>query len=255
MRTSLAAGAGVLACALAASAALAAQVNEYAVQGAVTPARGASKAKPLPVQLRFSFQVREAAGQRPSPIKTYAIAFYGGRSNGALFPTCTAARINAAQSDRGCPRGSRVGSGLVRNIAGATSDPSDRSLRCDLRLTIHNAGRNRAALYLAGDPPDCVIPIHQALDARYVRAFGGRGQALEFSVPDNLLHPVAGLDNSQIDVTSTIHRVTRRVKGRTRGYLEIDQRCPRSRTAPIEVVFTSEAGQRETARSAVRCRG
>ncbi|HWV84460.1 MAG TPA: hypothetical protein VNZ62_03365 [Capillimicrobium sp.] len=254
MRRSLAAGVGVLACGLAASAAFAQQVNQYAVQGSVSPNRGATKAKPLPVQLKFAFQVKEAAGQRPSPIKTYAIGFYGGHSNGALFPKCTAAQINAAQSDRRCPRGSKVGSGFVRNIAGATSDPSDQSLKCDLKLTIYNAGANRAALYLAGDPPDCVIPIHQALDARYVSAFGGKGQALEFSVPDNLLHPVAGLDNSQIDVTSTIDRVTRRVRGRTRGYLEINQRCPRSRTAPIQVEFTSEAGQRETTKSTVRCR-
>ena len=52
-------------------------------------------------------------------------------------------------SDRRCPRGSKVGSGFVRNIAGATSDPSDQSLKCDLRLTIYNAGANRAAPEIA----------------------------------------------------------------------------------------------------------
>jgi len=230
------------------------QVNQYKVQGSVNPARGGTKAKPVPVELKFGFQVNEASGNRPSPIKTYSIAFYGGSSNGGPFPKCTAQQINAAQSDKNCPRGSLVGTGFVNNSAGNTADPSDKSIPCDLSLKIYNAGRNRAALYLFGNPPQCVIAISQAIDARFVSAFRGRGQALEFSVPDNLLHPVPGIDNAQTNVTSTIRKITKRVKGRRVGYFQSTQRCPKNRKVPIEVTFTSEAGQSETVRTEQRCR-
>lgn len=228
--------------------------NQYSVQGAVSPARGASKAKPLPIELKFGFQVKSATGGRPSPIKTYSIGFYGGTSNGGPFPKCTAAQINAAQSDSGCPKGSKVGSGKVINVAGSASDPADTSIPCNLDLTIYNAGVNRAALYLDGTPPDCVIGIHQALDARFVRAFGGKGQALQFDVPANLLHPIAGLDNAQSDITSTIDRITKKVKGKTIGYFQITQPCPKSHKAPVEVSFTTEDGNTQKASDQITCR-
>jgi hypothetical protein len=228
--------------------------NQYAVQGDVSPARSASKAKPLPVQLKFSFQVKSATGGRPAPIKTYSIGFYGGTSNGGPFPKCSAAKINAAQSDAGCPKGSKVGEGKVINVAGSTSDPSDTSIPCNLDLTIYNAGVNRAALYLDGTPPDCVIGIHQALDAKFVSAFGGKGQALQFDVPANLLHPISGLDNAQSDITSTIDKITKKVHGKTVGYFQITQKCPKNHKAPVEVTFTTEDGNSQKASDDITCR-
>lgn len=230
------------------------QVNKYTMEGSVSPARSGSKAKPVPVQLKFGFQVSEASGNRPSPIKTYSIGFYGGSSNGGPFPKCTAAQINAAQSDSVCPKGSEVGSGFVNNAAGNSNDPTDKSIPCDLSLKIYNSGRNRAALFLSGNPPQCVIPISQAIDAKFVSAFGGKGQALEFTVPANLLHPVTGIDNAQTNVTSTIRKITKRVKGRTVGYFQATQKCPKSRKFPIEVTFTSEAGQSEKVGTQQTCR-
>jgi hypothetical protein len=228
--------------------------NQYTVQGDVSPARSASKAKPLPVQLKFGFQVKSATGGRPAPIKTYSIGFYGGRSNGGPFPKCTAAQINAAQSDQGCPKGSRVGTGKVINVAGSATDPNDTSIPCNLNLTIYNSGVNRAALYLEGTPPDCVIGIHQALDAKFVSAFGGKGQALQFDVPANLLHPISGLDNAQSDITSTIDKITKKAHGRTEGYFEINQKCPSNHKAPVEVTFTTEDGNSQKASDEITCR-
>ncbi len=247
-------GALVVACVVAAVAYAQGANNVYSVQGDVSPAKGASKAKPLPIELKFSFQVKSSTGGRPAPIKTYSIGFYGGTSNGGPFPKCTAAQINAAQSDSGCPKGSKVGSGKVINVAGSASDPTDTSIPCNLDLTIYNAGVNRAALYLDGAPPDCVIGIHQALDGKFVSAFGGKGQALQFDVPANLLHPISGLDNAQSDITSTIDKVTTKVKGKTQGYFQITQACPSSRKVPVEVTFTTEDGNTQKASDDVTCR-
>jgi hypothetical protein len=230
------------------------QVNEYAVQGSISPNKGGTKAKPNPIQLKFAFQVSEASGLRPSPIETYSIGFYGGRTNGQLFPKCTATQMNNAESDDVCPKGSVVGTGFVKNIAGATNNPADRSIPCNLNLKIYNSGKNKAALWLAGGPPACAVTLATAIDAKYVSAFGGKGQALQFTVPPNLLHPLAGLDNAQLDVTSTIKRLTKKSKGVLHGYMEADQKCPKSKKAPIQVSFTSEAGQTVISKSTLSCR-
>jgi hypothetical protein len=237
-----------------AAVAFAAQVNVYTVSGSVAPNKGATKAKPSPIQLKFSFQVKEASGQRPSPIKTYSIGFWGGRSNGGPFPKCTAQTINATQSDSACPKGSQVGEAVVKNAAGSTADPTDTSVKCDLTMKIYNAGVNQAALFLQGAPPDCVISISQAIDAKFVSAFGGKGQALEFSIPANLLHPIPGLDNAQVDVTSTIYKRTIKAKGKTQGYFVVDQPCPSNHKAPISVKFVSEAGEAKTATADTPCK-
>ena len=242
----------VLSCAAAASAE---QVNTYTVTGKTTPAKAGSKKKPVPISLNFDYTVGEESGQRPSPVKRYTIGFYGVRSNGGLFPKCTAAQMNAAQSDAGCPRGSGVGTGTVINETGASSNPSDKSIACNLSLTVYNAGQNRAALWLKGGPTQivrgkpCVIAINQAIDARFVRHPGGT--ALQFEVPANLLHPVGGLDNAVVRVESTIRRLTVRRGGKPRGYFE-SIGCRRGQRA-ISVDFLSEAGQSVRSTAQARC--
>lgn len=240
-----------LALALAVTAvAYAAQVNTYEVTGSTSPSKAGSKKKPVPVQLKFSYQVGEEAGQRPSPVKRYSIGFGGLQSNGGLFPKCTAARINAAGDDGDCPRGAVVGTGFVKNAAGATANTADRSIHCDLSLKVYNSGQGKAALYLYGNPPQCAIPISQAIDAKYVKIPGG--QALQFEVPSNLLHPIPGVDNAVIDVTSTIKKMTRKVKGKTRGYYEVAGGCKGGKRA-VSVEFLSEAGESKTATSTASC--
>jgi hypothetical protein len=94
-----------------------------------------------------------------------------------------------------------------------------------------------------------VITISQAIDARYV-AFPG-GTALQFEVPDNLLHPVAGIDNAVIQVKSNIKKMTKRSKGKLRGYYE-SSAC-KGKARPISVTFLTEAGQSSTASSNAAC--
>jgi hypothetical protein len=230
--------------------AYAAQVNTYTVTGKTSPAKSGSKAKPVPIGLSFGYTVGEQSGGRPSPVKRYTIGFYGMQSNGGLFPKCTAAQINAKQDDGGCPKGSEVGSGYILNAAGNSADPTDTSIPCNLNLTIYNAGQGRAALFLKGGPTipvqgkACVITINQAIDAKYVSVFGGKGQALQFDVPANLLHPIGGVDNAVTNVSSTIKKLTVKSKGKTRGYYE-SVGCQAAKR-PISVDFLTEAGQTST---------
>lgn len=243
--------AAVLAAALATAAvAVAAQVNQYEVTASTSPAKAGSKKHPLPVKLSFAFTVGEQSGQRPATIERYKIGFYGMRSNGQAFATCTAAKINARGSDRSCPKAAKVGTGSVANHAGVSSNPADVSIPCNLGLTIYNAGRGRAALYLHGNPPSCAVSISQALDGRFVKIHGG--EALQFAVPQSLLHPLTGVDNAVVQVKSTIAKKTARYHGKKVGFFE-SVGC-RGRKRPVTVTFTPESGAPVTARTAARCR-
>jgi hypothetical protein len=249
-------GATALVVLLVAAVAYAQQVNTYQVVGSTSPAKPGAKKKPLPIKLTFDYQVGEATGLRPSPVKRYTIGFYGVKSNGALFPKCTAQAINAAQTDAGCVKGSMVGKGVIINQVGASNNPSDKSIDCNLNLTLYNGGQGALAIYLSGGPTTtvqgktCIIPITQAIDARYV-GFAGGGTALQFDVPSNLLHSVPGLDTAVTQVTSTIDKMTVKKSGKTRGYYE-SVAC-KGKTRPIEVTFLSEAGETKTATYAAKC--
>ena len=231
------------------------QVNLYSVGGLVSGGQG-SKKVPRTVGVSFDYQVGEASGQRPSPVKRYTIDLYGVRAvNGARFPSCSADKINAGKSDRSCPKGSLVGSGSIVNAAGASTNPSDKSIPCNATIKIYNSGAKKGALFIKGGPSGtgaskCAIDLAQAIPVKYVTGSGG-GTALQFDVPSGLLHPVPGVDNAVVSVKSTIKKLKVRKSGKNYGYYE-SVGCKGS-TRPIKVTFTAETGQRKSASKSTKC--
>jgi hypothetical protein len=223
-----------------AAVALALQENRYTVTGSVSPTKSGTKKKPKAVALNFGYTVNEKSGKRPALIKKYSIHFAGIQVNTNFFKGCSAAKIDAAQSDAGCPKGSLMGTGRVENATGSSANESDRSLSCHLTLKLYNSRHNKAAIYLHGEQnPDptknCPLAIDKAIDASFVR--NSTGTALQFTVDDTLLHPAPGFDNAVVLVKSTVRRATTTVKGRTRGWFETWGRCINHKRA-ITVTFT-----------------
>jgi hypothetical protein len=232
--------------------------NTYSVSGSVSPTREGTPRNPQPIQLTFGYEVGSEDGTRPTPVKRYSIGFAGGRVNTNPFPKCSISRIRDANGDDACPRGSAVGSGFIQNATGPSNNPSSSPIACNAALTVYNSGNNRAVIYVEGtqtstDPRTrCDINLAAPIPARFVRR--GQFTYLEFTVPDSLLHPAPGIDNAVTNVTSTIRRLTRRVRGRTVGFFESVGGCTNGR-GRVQVIFTPEEGSRATARSTFRCRG
>lgn len=228
--------------------------NTYRVTASTTPTKAGSSKSPVPVGIRFAYTVREAAGLRPAPVRRYRIVFRGLRVNHRGFARCTATRINRDTSDRRCPKRSKLGTGSVENIIGASANPADRSLACHLDLDIYNSGSGRAALFLSGGPAKkkpCITDIALAIPARFVPVRGG--VALQFDVPQSLRHPVATLDNAVVSVKSSIRRLTRRSGKRRVGFFESRGGCSKGKRR-VSVVFTDEQGAAKSARTNARCR-
>lgn len=229
------------------------RTNTYNVTASTTPRTTGSTKAPKPVGVKFNYKVGEQNNNRPIVIEKYSIRFSGLHTNGNSFPGCTAAQINAAGNDSGCPKGSAVGTGDVTNNVGAANNIADKSIVCFLKLTVYNSRNQKAALYLEGGPnatPSCPTEIAVAIDARFVRR--GSATALEFTVPQSLKHPIAGLDNAVIDVKSSIKRITRKVNGKTKGFFEARGGC-KAGSRDVTVVFTPESGPSATAQTKAKC--
>jgi len=230
--------------------------NVYTVDASVSPTRPGSPRNPLPIAIRFDYSVGEVQNRRPSPVRKYSIRFSGTQVNTNVAPACSKATLDS-RGPSGCPRRSIVGSGFIENATGDRNNPNDQSITCNASVQVINAGQRKANLYVAGSPNStdprtrCAIELAAAIPANYVRR--GNTTALEFTVPESLLHPLPTLSNAVKRVTSTVRRVTRRIRGRTRGYFEAIGGC-RNRARLITVVFTPESGPTATAQDRATCR-
>jgi hypothetical protein len=223
-----------------------AQENVYTTSGKI--AGGGSKKKPKPVGVIFGYTVGEKSNNLSSPVKTYKIHFDGLKFNTKVVAGgkyCTAASINAVASDSGCSAKTKVGTGTVKALVGTAGQPTDPNQKCNLDLAIYAGGPKSLALFLHGDPPNCIASINQAIDAKL--STDATGGALTFTVPPVLLHPVEGLDVGVTGVTSNIKKIGSGTKG-----LFTSVGCKGTRK--VKVTFTAETGALGTAEaSAGKC--
>jgi hypothetical protein len=234
-------------------------VNTYEVDIASgSPNKAGSAAKPVPSSLNFGYEVGDTAGNRPSVINKYFIAAEGIKYFPKARPTCTFAQADESPKyDNKC-KAAVLGNGSIANAFGASSDPTAKA-GCDVKLTLLNISngpgvtkkRGGMAIRIDTDPPACPLSIHGALAAPIfdVKIEGIASSELRFTVPDNLVHPAPGVDNSVIDVTSHVLKKTGKVKvkgkERTVGFASAVGRKGKTRT--VRVTFVSEDGNKSTA--------
>jgi hypothetical protein len=209
----------------------------------------------VPIGINFDYKVGEVSNRRPSPVKKYSIRFGGTQVNTNAAPGCSKATLDN-QGPSACPAKSIVGNGFIENETGNRNDPNDKSVICNASVQVINQGDRKANLYVAGSPNStdpatkCAIELAAAIPAQFVRR--GNATALEFQVPDTLLHPLPTLSNAVKRVTSKVKRVTKRIRGKKRGYFEAIGGCTNG-SRKITVVFTPEEGETATAQTNARC--
>jgi hypothetical protein len=225
-----------------ASVAFAANVYKVHLGSTTKPGKG-SKAKPIPTGLKFGFQVEDSdPSKRATVIEEYAIGSEGLVTNPKFFPKCKFSQLDNEPTPPASCKKALVGTGLVKNAAGPSeSSPGPGGPRalsdsspCNLQLRLYNNGTNNNGMILRldGGPPippsfesdtvGCALPIHTAINGRFVkRKIGGVVSSdFVFTVPQNLKHPLAGIDNSVRRSDNIIKFRTVRKKGKKRGYYE-----------------------------------
>ncbi|HEX7289592.1 MAG TPA: hypothetical protein VF250_00570 [Conexibacter sp.] len=197
---------------------------------------------PLTATLRTSFKSVPAGGNFVLQRAAYRFG-RGARFNGALFPSCSAAKIRRARGRLSvCPRGSRVGHGVGVGRAVAVG------IRSSGRLTVFNGpgGRSVVLNFVVVRP----ALINATFEAPIRRLHGGR-YAFELSsaVPPELQRVLDGdVVVERLDITTGATRV---IDGRRRGYFEAVS-CPRGGSA-VHGEFHFNQGARATADMKVVC--
>jgi hypothetical protein len=220
-------------------ASVAVATNVYQVHLGSTTVKGkGTKAKPIPTGLKFGFKVEDSdSTKRATVIEEYAIGSEGLVTNPKLFTKCNFTELDDSTVPAKCAK-AQVGSGLVKNAAGpSTPGPGgERALSdstpCNLRLRLYNDG-DGMTLRLDSDgkpiPPSfesdevgCALPIATAINGKFVkRKIGGvTSSDFVFSVPENLKHPLSGIDNSVRRSDNILKLKKKRVKGKQRGFYE-----------------------------------
>jgi hypothetical protein len=239
-RRTLLAATGLASVALATAAYAQTAGNQYEVSGG-TKTRGGTVAKPKPADLKFTFALSDGAGNVPQVVKTYAIKVEGGKVNTALLPGCKASAMDDAASDKGCPKGSKIGSGKLTALIGKSGTPKDGATPCDLPFQLYNSGGGKAALWIEAKPPACPVPVAQSVPAHWTKE--GTTAGLTFTVPDLLRHQV-GLDLPVVAASATIGKIVKQKDGKPVGFLE-STGC-RDGKRDFSVTFTTEDGQKQT---------
>ena len=89
-------------------------------------------------------------GNRTAPLTNIKTTIYGMVSDGKDFPTCSLAKIQAAGSDTGCPKGALVASGSITAAPRTGERPEcvcARPLPCDPLLDVWNAGQGKVVYF------------------------------------------------------------------------------------------------------------
>lgn len=200
----------------------------------------------LSVDVRFASDV---PGHEPGTIKKATVLFsHGPRVNGALFPSCDPAKLQAHRgSPRACPRGSRIGSGTALGTSPQFPGVNER-----LAVEVYNGPHGRSVVFwLHGENP---VSIGGLINAPLQAIHSHRwAYKLTLNVPQNLQKLGTGIFASLLRFTTKVGG-TVRVHGHRRGYIEV-LACPPGALVPISSRFAFLGGGSASASGYIACGG
>jgi hypothetical protein len=226
--------------------------NVYTVGGAA-PARGkGSTTKPIPTAIKLSFRVTsEDPSQRGDVVKKFSLGLEGLRTNPGFFPSCAFTDLDNPTVPKKCGK-AQVGTGFVKNAAGAADHKSlADSAGCNLEVRLYNTGKGMAvrvdaaqkSVPIDSDQTGCALPIHTAINGKFVkRRIGGvTSSDFTFDVPQNLKHPLPGIDNTLRSADVSVRLKSKLVRGKRRGFYE-KTGC-KGKTRQVRGIFVTEESQ------------
>jgi hypothetical protein len=155
--------------------------------------KGGSKAAPAPFSGAWTLKGDAGPGVRPATPVSWSWSWEGVVLNGKGMPMCTAAQIDAAQSDSVCPKGSLLGRGvdLIAQF-GPIGDPLS-NVNCNGKdFLFYNAGKTAMTLHIVGPADQCggldyIAPTVISLSTKAKRT------TATINWPNNITNPLPGL--------------------------------------------------------------
>jgi hypothetical protein len=165
--------------------ALAAAANTYTATYKFSGPK-ATKSKPAALSFAQTINVTPATtGQRPGLLYNIATQIDNVKVNVKGFPTCTAAKINAAQTDANCPKTAEIATGYIQATIGSSTDPTAAGIPCDPQLDVWNAGAGKLAFFFVdtGSHQCAGGALHTGQIAPWTATYKQAGNNLDVSIP------------------------------------------------------------------------
>ena len=232
--------------------------NLYVVKARITPVKSGTLAHPKPIGARIEIDVSTTPpGLRPIVVFNYSILISGVHENTNSFPTCSSSTLQS-KSQRGCPRGSKAGSGFLLVEVGPTgNNAAAYSATCRVDVDVFNSGHGHLTLYAFTRREVNACPLLKPIAINLTLRTKRKNLTASFSVPVALRHFPNGADDAitQAVLNLPVHRRTLTVKGvrRTVGLLA-SVACPVNHQRQVTITFTQEDGAKRTATANTPCR-
>jgi hypothetical protein len=257
MRKALMLASVVVLAGVGAGAAAASLLDIYVVTVKISTANSGGRNHPKAIASSIAWDVGSSPpGQRPAVVSHYTIFFQGIREHTTLFRGCGSSTLSMpGATPTSCPRASRIGFGyLIFELGGSGQSNESYGATCSSSLAVFNGGFHDLTLFFykgkqrPDRPVQCTIPGgHVAVTVNISRS--RRGITESFDLPQQLSHPVPGLDAAVIHGFIQVHARTRH----RRGLFE-SVSCPRSHQRQVVMTFTREDGVSSTVSVLVPCR-
>jgi hypothetical protein len=240
-------------------------INTYTATIKFSPNKAGSGKSPSAVAFTETYNAAGTNGNRTAPLTDIKTTLYGVVSNGKAFPTCSQAKIAAAHSDAGCPKGAMVASGAIKATLGPTASQSASApgqLPCNPLLHAWNGGQGKVVFFFVDQAPD-----HEcaggAIQTGTVGPFTGtvktvgKNLVMDTPIPAYVSFPLAGVEGSLTFETLHFVKASKTVHGKT-VLLSASVACKGGKR-PYSVAFTAEPGpggtpQTDTVTGTQKCR-
>jgi len=185
---------------------LTAAVSAYADTGGLNTYTATLKFSPNKTKSALGFtQVYDAGGNpgnRTAPLTDIKTKIYGVVPDWKDFPTCSQAKIAAAKSDAGCPKGALVASGFITATLGPANDQTATApgqLPCNPLLHAWNGGQGKIVFFFVDQAPNHTCgPLQTGAVPPFVGTVKTVGKNLvqDTPIPAYVSFPLTGVEGS-----------------------------------------------------------
>jgi hypothetical protein len=222
-------------------------LNTYGATLKFSPNAAGSGKAPAAIGFTESYTAGGTGGNRTAPLTDIKTTVYGAVSNGKSFPTCSFAKISAAKSDAGCPKGAEIATGSITAILGPETDTSASApgtAPCDPLLHVWNAGQGKVVFFFVDQGPSHLCASGAIMTGQVGPYTGtvktvGKNLVLDTPVPAYVSFPLAGVEGSLTSLTLHYLKATTTVHGKSvAGIASVGCKAGKR---PYSVTFTAES--------------
>ena len=223
-------------------------INTYSASLKFSPNKTGSGKAPSSMGFTQKYVANGTGGNRTAPLTDVKTTIYGMVSDGKDFPTCSLAKIQAAKSDTGCPKGALVASGSVTATLGPVTDTSINSPQnapCDPLLDVWNAGKGKVVYFFVDQGSH--LCAGGAIPTGFVGPFPGtiktvgKNLVMDTPIPSYVSFPLTGVEASLTSLSLNWKNLSKKLKNGTTVHYGASVACKVGKR-PYSETFTAEAG-------------